>query len=69
VQIKKWLRSKNEAYFEKYVNLTLTAAKELAKYQSPTFRAVALAPAPVTRTRVVAERTDRTWQSRIVRPR
>lgn len=36
----------NEDRFEKYARLTLDAAKEVAKYQSPQFRAIMVAPAP-----------------------
>lgn len=32
--------------FEKYARMTVEAARELAKYQSPQFRAIVVAPAP-----------------------
>lgn len=36
----------NEERFEKYARMTVDAARELAKYQSPQFRAIVVAPAP-----------------------
>lgn len=39
-------RAPNEEKFERYARLTIDAAKELAKYQSPQFRAIAIAPPP-----------------------
>lgn len=39
-------RQPDEAQFEKWALHTVAAAKECAKYQSPTFRAIALAPPP-----------------------
>jgi hypothetical protein len=38
----------NEAKFEKWARLTIDTATQLAKYQSPQFRAVMVAPAPET---------------------
>lgn len=36
----------DEARFEKYARLALETARALASYQSPTFRAIVVAPAP-----------------------
>lgn len=36
----------DEPQFEKYARLTVDCATQLAKYQSPTFRAIVVAPAP-----------------------
>jgi hypothetical protein len=45
-QLDAWASSKKEAMFEKYATLSVMAAQYLARYQSPTFRAVVIAPPP-----------------------
>jgi hypothetical protein len=45
--VRDWAKSAAEPMFHKYASLAVTAAKDLAKYQSPTFKAVEIsAPAP-----------------------
>lgn len=45
-QLDAWAASKNAVMFEKYATLSVMAAQYLARYQSPTFRAVVIAPPP-----------------------
>ena len=44
--VRAWAKTEHEPMFEKYVTLAVSAAKELAKYQSPTFKAIMNAPPP-----------------------
>ncbi len=49
-------RAPDESKFEKYATLAVGTATQLAKYQSPTFRAVMVAPAPPTSKGAVRKR-------------
>lgn len=46
--MKRWTESGHEPFFEKYADKAVLAAHHLAKYQSPTFKAIEVhAPAPL----------------------
>lgn len=44
--IRAWAETRAAEHFERFGTLSLMAAKELAKYQSPTYKAVAITPPP-----------------------
>ncbi|MGH8335302.1 MAG: hypothetical protein ACRETL_00430, partial [Gammaproteobacteria bacterium] len=46
--VQEWGSSPNEPMFHKYASLTVAAARDLTKYQSPTFKAIEVSgPAPM----------------------
>jgi hypothetical protein len=61
--ISTWIDSAEAVHFEKWALLARDTARDLAKYQSPTFRAVVIAPPPPTQGQVTKTFTLRVFDN------